>query len=72
MKEENFIEFLKKNKIVIICLIIALILLISGVFKVLFNIALTVLVLLGAIYIGFKIQGDEDYLKNFFRPKKKD
>lgn len=71
MKEENFIEFLKKNKIVIICLIIALILLISGVFKVLFNIALTVLVLLGAIYIGFKIQGDEDYLKNFFRPKKK-
>lgn len=72
MKEENFIEFLKKNKIVIICLVIALILLISGVFKVLFNIALTVLVLLGAIYIGFKIQGDEDYLKNFFRPKKKD
>lgn len=72
MKEENFIEFLKKNKIVIICLVIALILLISGVFKVLFNIALTVLVLLGAIYIGFKIQGDEDYLKNFFRPKNKD
>ncbi len=72
MKEENFIEFLKKNKIVIICLIIALILLISGIFKVLFNIAITVLVLLGAIYIGFKIQGDEEYLKKFFRPKKED
>ena len=70
MKEDNFIEFIKKNKIVMLCIAIALILLVTGVFKVLLNIAIVVFVIIGAIYIGYKIQGDEEYIKKFFRAKK--
>ena len=70
MKEDNFIEFIKKNKIVMLCIAIALILLVTGVFKVLLNIAIVVFVIIGAMYIGYKIQGDEEYIKKFFRAKK--
>lgn len=71
MKDEGFIEFIKENKIVMLCIAIALILLSTGILKVLLNVALIVFVVIGAMYIGYKIQGDEEYIKKFFKPKKK-
>lgn len=70
-KADNFLEYIQNNKIVMLCIAIALILLATGIFKVLFNIALVVLVIIGAMYIGYRIQGDEEYIKKFFRAKKK-
>lgn len=66
MKEDNFLEFLLKNKIVILCVVVALLLAALGILEILAKVILTVFAVLLAIYIGKRIQQDKNYIKKMF------
>ncbi|MEG0073239.1 MAG: hypothetical protein RR922_03090 [Clostridia bacterium] len=68
--DDTFLNFLLKNKYVIVCLIIAFVLISTGIIKTIVNIAITVLVLMIAVYIGKKMQEDKDFLRKIFEDKK--
>ena len=70
-KEETFIDFIIKNRYMIICLVIAFFLIISGILKTIVEIAVVVFVIMFAIYVGKGLQEDKDFLKNIFEKKGK-
>ena len=55
MKKDSFIDFIVRNRYVIICVAIVLILAFTGVIGKLMEILFTVLLLIAAIYIGKRI-----------------
>ncbi len=71
-KEESFLDFLLKNRFVIISLVIAFFLIASGILKVLVEIIVIVLVIMLALYVGKGLQSDKDFLKKMFNKDKKD
>ena len=70
MKKDSFIDFIVRNRYVIICVAIVLILAFTGVIGKLMEILFTVLLLIAAIYIGKRIQEDEEFLSRLFKMKK--
>lgn len=70
MKKESFIDFIVRNRYVIICVAIVLILVFTGVIKMLMEVLFTVLLIIGAIYIGKRIQEDERFISRIFDIKK--
>ncbi len=66
MKRNNFIDFLIKNRYVILCVTIVILLALTGVIKALIEIGITVFLILIAIYIGKRIQEDNDYINRMF------
>lgn len=70
MKKESFIDFIVRNRYVIICVAIVLILAFTGVIKMLMEVLFTVLLIIGAIYIGKRIQEDERFISRIFDIKK--
>lgn len=72
MKKESFIDFIVRNRYVIICVTIVLILAFTGVIKMLMEVIFTALLLIGAIYLGKRIQDDERFISRMFDTKKDD
>lgn len=70
MKKESFLDYIIKNRYVILCVSIVIILAATGVIRALLEIAVTVLLIIGAIYIGKRIQEDSDYISRNFKRKK--
>lgn len=70
MKKESFLDYIIKNRYVILCVSIVIILAATGVIRALLEIAVTVLLIIGAIYIGKRIQEDNDYISRTFKRKK--
>lgn len=70
MKKESFIDFIVRNRYVIICVAIVLILAFTGVIGMLMEVLFTVLLIIGAIYIGKRIQEDERFISRIFDMKK--
>lgn len=66
MKTNKFIDFLVKNRYVILCVSIVIILALTGVIKALIEITITIFLILLAIYIGKRIQEDSDYINKMF------
>lgn len=72
MKKESFLDYIIKNRWVIICLAIVLVLVFTGVVKVLVEVLVTVALIIGAIYIGKRIQEDNDYITRAFKRRKEE
>ena len=70
MKKDSFLDFIIRNRYVIICVTIVIILVATGVVGLLVDIIVTVLLLLGAIYLGKRIQEDDEYISRVFKKRK--
>ena len=63
MKKNTFLDFILKNKYIIIFVTIVLILSWLGIIRVLLEVGFTVFLVLLAIYLGKRIQEDNAYIK---------
>ena len=70
MKKDSFLDFIIRNRYIIICVIIVLILAATGIIRMLIEILFTVALIIGAIYLGKRIQEDEEYISRVFKKKK--
>ncbi len=64
MKE--LLDYIAKNKYVIICVTIVLIMYALGIVEFLSKLIILLLLIIGAIYLGKKMQDNENFLKNLF------
>ncbi len=69
MKKNSFIDFIIKNKYIILFVTIVLILSWLGIIRALIEIGFTVFLILLAIYVGKRIQEDDEYIKRMFKDK---
>lgn len=69
MKKNSFIDFIIKNRYIILFVTIVLILSWLGIIRALLEIGVTVFLILLAIYIGKRIQEDDAYIKRMFKDK---
>jgi len=69
LKKNSFIDFIIKNKYIILLVTIVLILSWLGIVRALIEIGVTVFLILLAIYIGKRIQEDDAYIKRMFKDK---
>ena len=67
MKE--LLDYIAKNKYVIICVTIVLIMYALGIIDFLSKLIILLLLIIGAIYLGKKMQYNEDFLKGLFNFK---
>lgn len=70
MKKDSFLDFIIRNRYVIVCVTIVLILAVTGVIRMLLEVIFTVLLILGAIYLGKRIQEDDEYISRLFKRRK--
>ena len=70
MKKESFLDYIIKNRYVILCVTIVIILAVTGVIGALIEIAVVVLLIIGAIYLGKRIQEDDDFISRTFKRSK--
>ena len=70
MKKDSFLDFIVRNRYIIICVTIVLILAATGIIGMLVEIIFTVLLILGAIYLGKRIQEDDEYISRIFKRRK--
>lgn len=70
MEKNSFIEYILKNKYVILCVTIVFILAVTGIIEKLMIIIFTLILLGLAIYIGKKLQEDDGSIKGFFDKNK--
>lgn len=67
MKKNSFIDFLLKNRYIILFVTIVLVISWLGIIRALLEIAVTVFLILLAIYLGKRIQEDDAYIKRMFK-----
>ena len=72
MKKESFLDYIIRNRYVILCVTIVIILAVTGVIGALIEIGFIVLLIIGAIYLGKRIQEDEDFISRTFKRKKEE
>jgi len=70
MKKDSFLDFVIRNRYIIICVSIVLILAATGIIGMLVEILFTVALIIGAIYLGKRIQEDDEYISRVFKRKK--
>lgn len=70
MKKDSFLDFIIRNRYVIICVTIVLILAFTGIIRMLIEVIFTVLLVIGAIYLGKRIQEDDEYISRVFKNRK--
>jgi len=70
MKKESFLDYIIRNRYVILCVTIVIILAVTGVIGALIEIGVIVLLIIGAIYLGKRIQEDHDFISRTFKRKK--
>lgn len=69
MKKNSFIDFIIKNRYIILFVSIVLVISWLGIIRALLEIAVTLFLILLAIYIGKRVQEDDDYINRMFRDK---
>lgn len=70
MKKDSFLDFIVRNRYIIICVTIVLILAATGIIRMLIEMLFTVALIIGAIYLGKRIQEDDEYISRVFKKKK--
>lgn len=69
MNRNSFIDFILKNRYVILFVTIILVLAWLGVIRALIEIGVIVFLILIAIYLGKRLQEDDAYIKRMFKDK---
>lgn len=72
MKKDSFLDFIVRNRYIIICVTIVLILVATGIVRMLMEVIFTVLLIIGAIYLGKRIQEDDEYISRVFKRRKEE
>ena len=72
MKKNTFLDFILRNKYIILFVTIVLILSWLGIIRALLEVGFTVFLILLAIYLGKRIQEDDAYIKRMFNDKDDD
>lgn len=67
---KDFVEYVLKNKYVIICVSIVVILYALGIVEILSKLVILLALIVGAVFIGKKMQDNEDFIKNIFNIKR--
>ena len=67
---KDFLDYVVKNKYVIICVTIVVILYALGIVDFLSRFVILLLLVAAAVFIGKKMQDNEDFLKDIFNIKK--
>ena len=70
MKKDSFLDFIIRNRYVIICVTVVLILAFTGIIGMLLEVIFTVVLVIGAIYLGKRIQEDDEYISRVFKRNK--
>ena len=70
MKKDSFIDFIVRNRYIIICVTIVLVLVATGIVRMLMEVLFTALLIIGAIYLGKRIQEDDEYITRIFKKAK--
>ena len=70
MKKDSFLDFIIRNRYIIVCVSIVLILAATGIIGMLVEVAFTAILLIGAIYLGKRIQEDDEYISRLFKKRK--
>lgn len=66
----DFIDYVVKNKYVIICIGIVVVLYALGIVEFLTKAAILIALIGGAVFVGKKLQDNEDFIKSIFNMKK--
>lgn len=66
---KDFFDYVAKNKYVIICVTIVVVLYALGIVEFLTKAVILVALIGGAVFLGKKIQDNEDKIKDFFKGK---
>ena len=72
MKKNTFLDFILKNKYIILFVTIVLIMSWLGIIRALLEVGFTVFLILIAIYLGKRIQEDDAYIKRMFNKDEDD
>lgn len=72
MERNSFVDFIVRNRYVILFVSIVLILLFTGIISMLMDVIFTAFLIIFAIYLGKRVQEDSDYIKRKFDRKKRD
>lgn len=64
--KNTFFDFILKNRYVIICVSIVLVLLLTGILGFIIKVVAVLVLFMLAVYIGRRIQEDNDYIKKAF------
>lgn len=69
---KNFLDFLNKNKYIIICVALVVLLYITGIFEFVTKLVVLFALIIGAVYLGKLLQENESFIKKIFKSKKED
>lgn len=72
MERNSFIDFIVRNRYVILFVSIVLVLLFTGIISMIMDVLFTAFLIILAIYLGKRIQEDSDYIKRKFSKQKRD
>jgi Kef-type K+ transport system membrane component KefB len=67
---KDFFEYVAKNKYVIICVTVVVVLYALGIVDFLTKAIILIALIAGAVFLGKKIQDNEEKIKDFFKGKK--
>lgn len=67
---KDFFEYVAKNKYVIICVTIVVVLYALGIVDFLTKAVVLIALIAGAVFLGKKIQDNEEKIKDFFKNKR--
>jgi len=67
---KDFLDYVVKNKYVIICIAIVVVLYALGIVEFLTKVVILIALIGGAVFIGKKLQDNEDKIKNIFNIRK--
>ncbi|MDO4282569.1 MAG: hypothetical protein Q4D02_02950 [Clostridia bacterium] len=67
---KDFLDYVIKNKYVILCIAIVVVLYALGIVEFLTKVAILIALIGGAVFVGKKLQDNEDNIKNIFNMKK--
>lgn len=67
---KELVEYVVKNKYVILCVIVVILLYVLGVIEFVTKFLVLLFLVIVAIYIGKKIQDNESFIRRFFKTKK--
>ena len=70
MKKDSLLDFIIRNRYIILCVTIVLILAFSGIIGKIIEITFTVLLIVGDIYLVKRIQEDNQYISRTFKKRK--
>lgn len=70
MKLRDFLDYVAKNKYVIICIAIVVVLYALGIVEFLTKVAILIALIGGAVFVGKKLQDNEDFIKDIFSKRR--